>query len=170
MHLSGIGNGYVGTTIARCFAELGHEVVNVDLNEGIVDAINSGKVLTQENDLPELVATHANSDGAGRLSATTEYEAILDIDVMSPCLSTPQNPDGSIDLFIIEAATTQLGEALAPKAAWHTVIVKSTVISRTTGEVITPLLRSLTTCVGVSKLIDWFRSNRDGHEPLIVED
>ena len=42
MRLSIIGSGYVGTTVAACFADLGHEVVNVDIDEEIVATINAG--------------------------------------------------------------------------------------------------------------------------------
>jgi UDPglucose 6-dehydrogenase len=41
MRVSIIGSGYVGTTIAACFAELGHEVVNVDIDDEIVETITS---------------------------------------------------------------------------------------------------------------------------------
>jgi UDPglucose 6-dehydrogenase len=140
MHLSVIGSGYVGSTIAGCFADFGHEVVNVDLDEDLVDAINSGEAPIHEEGLPEFVEMHAGSDGTRRLSATTKYEAVLDTDATFLCLPTPQEPDGSIDLSIMEAAAAQLGETLAAKDEWHTVVVKSTVVPGTTEEVITPLL------------------------------
>jgi UDPglucose 6-dehydrogenase len=140
MNISVIGSGYVGTTIAACFADLGHDVINVDLDEDIVDLINRGEPPIHEDGLPELVKTHAGQGGTGRLSATTDYEAVLETDVTFLCLPTPQNPDGSIDISIIEAGATQLGETLDNKGDWHTVIVKSTVVPGTTEEVITPLL------------------------------
>ena len=42
MEISIIGSGYVGTTVAACFADLGHGVVNVDVDGAIVEAINDG--------------------------------------------------------------------------------------------------------------------------------
>jgi UDPglucose 6-dehydrogenase len=42
MEISVIGSGYVGTTIAACSTDLGHEVVNIDIDEDIVETINSG--------------------------------------------------------------------------------------------------------------------------------
>ena len=140
MRLSIIGSGYVGTTVAACFADLGHDVVNVDIDEEIVDAINDGRASIHEAGLDELVAEHAGPDGTGRLRATTDYGAVLDTDVTFLCLPTPQNDDGSIDLSIMEAGATQLGETLADATEWHTVVVKSTVVPGTTEDAITPSL------------------------------
>ena len=142
MDVSIIGSGYVGTTVAACFADLGHEVVNVDVDREIVDAINDGEAPIHEDGLAELVADHAGPDGTGRLEATTDYEAVLDTDVTFLCLPTPQNDDGSIDLSIMEAAAEQLGTTLAAKDAWHTVVVKSTVVPGSTEEAITPILEA----------------------------
>ena len=144
MDLSVIGSGYVGTTIAACFADLGHNVVNVDIDEDTVDAINSGSPPIHEDGLPELVAKHAGEDGTGRLEATTEYEAVVETDVTFLCLPTPQNEDGSIDLSIMEAGAEQLGQTLAQKDAWHTVVVKSTVVPGSTEDVITGILEAET--------------------------
>ena len=140
MYLSVIGSGYVGTTIATCFADLGHEVINIDIDEDIVETINSGTPPIHEDGLPELVAEHVGQDGTGRLRATTEYDAILDTDATFLCLPTPQNDDGSIDLSIMEAGAVQLGKTLEATDDWHTVVVKSTVIPGTTEDVITPIL------------------------------
>ena len=140
MELSVIGSGYVGTTIAACFADLGHEVINIDIDEDIVETINTGTPPIHEDGLPELVAEHAAQDGTGRLRATTEYDAILDTDATFLCLPTPQNDDGSIDLSIMEAGAVQLGKTLEATADWHTVVVESTVVPGSTEDVITLIL------------------------------
>ena len=140
MDLTVIGSGYVGTTIAACFADLGHDVTNVDVDAAVVDRINAGEAPIHEEGLPELVARHAGEDGTGRLRATTDYGAVLDSDVTFLCLPTPQAADGSIDLGIMEAGTAQLGDVLGRKDGWHTVVVKSTVVPGSTEEVVTPVL------------------------------
>ncbi|WP_049980124.1 UDP-glucose 6-dehydrogenase AglM [Halolamina rubra] len=140
MHLSVIGSGYVGTTIAACFADPGHQVTNIDIDESIVDAINAGDAPIHEDGLPELIEQHAGDDGTGRLRATTNYDTVLDTDVTFLCLPTPQKEDGSIDLSIMEAGAKQLGATLADKDDWHTVVVKSTVVPGTTEETITSIL------------------------------
>ncbi|TKX41353.1 UDP-glucose 6-dehydrogenase AglM [Halorubrum sp. CGM4_25_10-8A] len=142
MEISIVGSGYVGTTVAACFADLGHDVVNVDVDEEIVTAINDGDAPLHEEGLPELVADHAGPEGTGRLRATTDYTAVLDTDVTFLCLPTPQNDDSSIDLSVMEAGAAQLGQTLADKPDWHTVVVKSTVVPGTTEEAITPIVEA----------------------------
>ena len=140
MRVSIIGSGYVGTTIAACFADLGHDVVNVDIDQEIVDTINAGMAPIHEDGLSALIAEHAGPNSTGQLTATTDYDAVLATDVTFLCLPTPQNADGSIDLSIMEAAAEQLGSTLAAKDEWHTIVLKSTVVPRTTEETVTPLL------------------------------
>jgi len=144
MHLSVVGSGYVGTTIAACFADLGHDVVNIDIDEEIVAAINNAEAPIHEDGLPELLEKHAGPNSTNRLRATTDYAEILDTDVTFLCLPTPQNDDGSIDLSIMKAGAEQLGETLADKLDWHTVVVKSTVVPGSTEDVMTPILEEAT--------------------------
>jgi len=134
MEISVLGSGYVGTTIAACFADLGHEVTAIDIDEEIVSAINAGEAPIHEPGLDELVATHAGEN----LTATTDYAAVPETDVTFMALSTPSKPDGSIDTSIIESAATMLGEAIADTDTVHQVVVKSTVVPGTTEDVIAP--------------------------------
>ena len=138
MRISIIGSGYVGTTIAACFADLGHEVVNVDINEEIVTAINSGESPIHEPGLDDLIATH----GGDTLTATTAYDDVLDTEITFLALPTPSREDGSIDTSIIEAAAETLGDTLQDKDGDHTVVTKSTVIPTTTSETLAPILET----------------------------
>ena len=138
MRISIIGSGYVGTTIAACFADLGHEVVNVDIDEEIVTAINSGESPIHEPGLDELIATH----GGDTLTATTAYDDVLDTEITFLALPTPSREDGSIDTSIIEAAAESLGETLQDKDGDHVVVTKSTVIPTTTTETLAPILEA----------------------------
>jgi UDPglucose 6-dehydrogenase len=130
-----VGSGYVGTTIAACFADLGHEVVNVDVDEDLVATINDGEAPIHEPGLEERIAAHAGS----RLRATTDYDAVRETDVTFLALPTPSREDGSIDTSIMETGSESLGEALAGKDD-HTVVVKSTVVPGTTENVVEPAL------------------------------
>ena len=132
MHVSIVGSGYVGTTVAACLADLGHDVVNIEIDEDIVEAINAGEAPIHEAGLAERIAEHAGS----RLRATTEYGAVVDTDVTLLCLPTPQEDDGSLDLAIMQAGAESLGDALAEKDGEHLVVVKSTVLPGTTEEVV----------------------------------
>ncbi|MDS0282296.1 UDP-glucose 6-dehydrogenase AglM [Haloarcula onubensis] len=137
MNVSIVGSGYVGTTVAACLADLGHEVTTIDIDEDIVDAINDGEAPIHEPGLDELVAEH----GGSRLRATTDYDAIRDTELTMLALPTPSNADGSIDLQYMEAGAASVGEALAAAADReepHLVVTKSTVIPRTTDERLAP--------------------------------
>ncbi|MFC6717303.1 UDP-glucose 6-dehydrogenase AglM [Natrialbaceae archaeon GCM10025810] len=150
MNVSIIGSGYVGTTIAACLADLGHDVVNVEIDEGIVETINAGEAPIHEEGLAERIAEHAGT----RLRATTDYDAVRETDVTFLCLPTPQADDGSLDLTVMRAGSESLGRALAPKVADedaddHLVVVKSTVLPGTTEEVVGPILeRESGTAIG----------------------
>ncbi|MFU1782665.1 UDP-glucose 6-dehydrogenase AglM [Haloarcula japonica] len=138
MNVSIVGSGYVGTTVAACLADLGHEVVTIDIDEGIVDAVNDGRSPIHEPGLDELVAEH----GGGRLRASTDYDEILDTELTMLALPTPSNDDGSIDLQFMEAGAASVGEALAgaenATADPHLVVTKSTVVPNTTEDRLAP--------------------------------
>ncbi|WP_417935967.1 nucleotide sugar dehydrogenase [Haloarcula saliterrae] len=137
MNVSIVGSGYVGTTVAACLADLGHEVTAIDIDEAIVAGINDGESPIHEPGLDELVADH----GGGRLRATTDYGAVRDTELTMLALPTPSNDDGSIDLQFMEAGAASVGEALAAGAGSdrpHLVVTKSTVIPRTTDERLAP--------------------------------
>ncbi|WP_338729817.1 UDP-glucose 6-dehydrogenase AglM [Haladaptatus sp. DJG-WS-42] len=139
MNISIVGSGYVGTTIAACFADLGHDVTAIDIDETVVSKLNDGEAPIHEPGLADLVKTHAGTS----LRATTDYSAVRETDVTFLALTTPSNPDGSIDLSIMKAGTRSLGDALAEKDDYHLVVVKSTVTPGTTGDVVRPLLEEV---------------------------
>ncbi|MGQ3410861.1 UDP-glucose 6-dehydrogenase AglM [Natrinema sp. LN54] len=138
MNVSIVGSGYVGTTVAACLADLGHDVINIEIDEDIVDAINAGEAPIHESGLAERIAEHAGTN----LRATTEYDDVRDTDVTFLCLPTPQSDDGSLDLAIMRAGAESLGRALADKDDDHLVVVKSTVLPGTTEDVVGPILES----------------------------
>jgi len=136
MNVSIVGSGYVGTTVAACLADMGHEVTNVDIDEDVVAAINDGEAPIHEPGLADLIDEHAGR----RLHATTDYDAVRETDVTFLALPTPSEDDGSNDLTYMEAGARSLGEALASKDDDHLVVVKSTVVPGSTDEVIVPAI------------------------------
>ncbi len=137
MKISIIGTGYVGTVSAACFAELGHEVICVDVDRSKIDKINAGIPPIYEEGLPELLKKHAGK----RLSATSDYDsAVMNSDVSFICVGTPSDSDGNIDLSIIKAASTSLGDSLRAKKGYHVIVVKSTVVPETTEKVVLPIV------------------------------
>lgn len=136
MKVSIIGSGYVGTTLAACLAELGHDVTAIDIDKKIVDSINAGQSPIHEPRLEELLSEHVDN----HLVATTDYDSIRESDVIFLALTTPSHSDGSIDLSIIKAAAETVGQTLAETDGGYLVVTKSTVIPGTTDEVLSPLL------------------------------
>ncbi len=137
MKISIIGSGYVGSVTAACFAEVGHEVVCVDIDEQKVEQINAGIPPIYEEGLEELLKKYAGK----KLIATSDYEfAVQETDISFICVGTPSAEDGSIDLSIVRAATTSIGAALAKKGGYHVIVVKSTVVPETTEKFVLPLL------------------------------
>lgn len=137
MKISIIGTGYVGTVSAACFAELGHEVICVDVDKLKIDQINSGIPPIYEEGLPELLKKHAGK----RLSAIADYDfAVANSDVSFICVGTPSDSDGNIDLGIIKAASVSLGDSLRAKKGYHVIVVKSTVVPETTEKVVLPVI------------------------------
>ena len=138
MHITVIGSGYVGTTISACFAEMGHTVTAIDIDQEIVDTVNAGEAPISEPGLEELIAKHAG----GRFTASTSYDAVPESDVTFLAIGTPSNADGSIDLAGLEAAAKATGEALAEKTDRHLVVIKSTVTPPSIRKILEPAIRA----------------------------
>ena len=102
-----IGTGYLGATHAVCMAELGHQVLGLDIDEAKVAALNNGVVPFFEPGLPELLAKQLD---AGRLHFTTSYEQVGQFgDVHLVCVGTPQKQgEFAADMTYVDAAFRRL--------------------------------------------------------------
>jgi len=137
LKVSVIGSGYVGTVTAACFAELGHNVVCIDIDPEKVDMINRGKPPIYEEGLEELLNKHVGKN----IRATTDYDdAVTNTDISFICVGTPSDDNGNIDLGIVKAASQSLGSAIGKKDGYHVVVVKSTVVPETTEKVVVPII------------------------------
>ena len=138
MKISVIGTGYVGLITGTCLAELGNEVMLVDIVRDKVDKINRGIPPVYE---PGLDAMLKRNLASGRLRAMMHIEpAIAGSDVTFICVGTPSRKDGSIDLGFVGKASEDVGKALREKAGYHVVAIKSTVIPGTTEGMVTKAL------------------------------
>ena len=138
MKVSVFGLGYVGSVSAASFAADGHTVVGVDVNPGKVASLNEGRSPIVEKGLDELIRDNAAN---GRLRATTDTKEAVDATELSLiCVGTPSRKNGSLDLSYLERVCEQIGEALADKAGYHVVVVRSTVLPGTTHGVVIPAL------------------------------
>jgi UDPglucose 6-dehydrogenase len=117
-----IGSGYLGAVHATCMADLGHEVVAVDVDGAKVEALSAGTPLFFEPGLDDLLAQTLST---GRLLFTTDYTELGGADVVFLCVGTPQVVGGAQANtgFLFDA-----GRRLAPHLGEHTLVVgKSTV-------------------------------------------
>ena len=137
MHVSVVGSGYVGTTVAACLADLGHDVVAVDIDRDVVDAINAGESPIHEPGLDERITRTAGET----LRATTDYAAVPETDITFVAIQTPSNADGRIDTSALEAASETTGDALAGVDE-HVVVVKSTVVPGVVTDRLKPRLQA----------------------------
>src|SRR5689334_4672717 len=117
-----IGTGYVGLTTGACFADLGNDVVCLDIDEGKVARLRRGELPIYEPGLEEVVERNVR---AGRLSFTSDYtEAVPGAEFLFIAVNTPQSANGHADMSYVETAAAMLAQHLdAPTI----VVNKSTV-------------------------------------------
>ncbi|MEU9381084.1 UDP-glucose/GDP-mannose dehydrogenase family protein [Streptomyces sp. NPDC048279] len=129
MRLTVTGTGYLGATHAACMAELGHEVLGVDVDPDKVAALRAGRVPFHEPGLSGLIARHTAS---GRLRFTTDHAAAGAFgEVHFVCVGTPQRPGSEgADLTHVDAAFAAIAGHAAPGAL---IVGKSTVPVGTAG-------------------------------------
>ncbi len=121
--ISVFGTGYLGATHAAGMAELGHEVIGVDVDEAKIERLRNGEVPFFEPGLPELLKKHVDS---GQLRFTTDpAEAAAFADVHFIGVGTPQKPgENAADMRFVNAVIDTLGPLLTRPAV---VFGKSTV-------------------------------------------
>ncbi|MGW0672562.1 UDP-glucose dehydrogenase family protein [Streptomyces sp. NPDC002746] len=131
MRVSVIGCGHLGIPHAAAMAELGHEVIGVDVDQAKVDRLNAGECPIYERGLPELLARHTHR---GRLRFTTDIRAAADFaELHFIGVGTPIDADGrSYDTAQVFGAIRQLAPHLDRQC---TIIGKSTVTVGTTAKV-----------------------------------
>lgn len=122
MNIAIVGTGYVGLVSGTCFAEMGVNVICVDVNKEKINALVGGQIPIYEPGLDEMVLRNYRE---GRLNFTTDLVSVLDnVDVVFSAVGTPPDEDGSADLQYVLAVARQFGQNIKK----YTVLVtKSTV-------------------------------------------
>jgi len=129
--LTVIGTGYLGATHAAAMAEIGHDVLGIDVDPAKVDRLNAGDVPFFEPGLPELLR---RNEEAGRLRFTTSYDDIGAFgDVHFLCVGTPQRKgEFAADMTYVDGAVSALLEVIR---AGSVVVGKSTVPAGTAARI-----------------------------------
>ena len=122
MKVSVIGTGYVGLVSGACLAEVGNDVLCLDVDSAKIKILEEGGIPIHELGLLEMVRRNV---AAGRLKFTTNIEqSVLFGDVQFIAVGTPPDEDGSADLQYVVAAARNIGRHMT---SYKVVVDKSTV-------------------------------------------
>ena len=122
MKITVIGSGYVGLVSGACLAELGNDVICLDVDPKKIDILNNGGVPIYEPGLEEVIRSNV---AAGRLRFTTDVaESVAHGLVQMIAVGTPSGEDGSADLQYVIAAARAIGRAMTE---YKVIVDKSTV-------------------------------------------
>ena len=136
--LSVIGLGKLGIPMLAAFASKGFEVIGSDLNADVVRLINEEKSPVVEPSCSELL-----KENKSRIYATTDvYECVQKSEVTFIIVPTPSDDSGAFTNEFVLDAITKVGEALRNKNSYHLVVVTSTVMPGSSGNVIMPALEN----------------------------
>ena len=131
-----IGAGYVGLTTGACLADLGNEVVVVDINKAKIAELKNHRVPFYEPGLSELVERNMK---AGRLKFTTAYEdAIPGAEYAIIAVSTPEGEGGEADLSYVEAAANSIADCMDGPL----VVVNKSTVPPLTGDMVASVLKN----------------------------
>jgi GDP-mannose 6-dehydrogenase len=138
MKISIFGLGYVGCVTAACLAHDGHQVIGVEVNPHKLTLLQAGCSPIAEPGLDALIAEVVQ---AGTLQLTSESAvAVQHSDLSLICVGTPSDSTGRPNLHYVTTVAREIGQALAMKASYHTVVVRSTVLPGTVEATVLPLL------------------------------
>jgi len=132
-HIAIIGLGYVGLPLATAFAKAGFRVTGVDVDRHKVESIGTGRSYIPDV-ADEDLAPHVR---AGRLTATSDYDVLRQMDAIFICVPTPYDAQRAPDLSYIRAASRGIEPRLRPG---QLVVLQSTTYPGTTEEIVQPIL------------------------------
>src|SRR6478672_4737344 len=130
-----VGLGYVGLPLAVEFARHGSTTVGIDLDQRKIDAINRG-----ESYIPDVASADVRTlVDAGRLSATSDFAVVAELDTINICVPTPLRKTKDPDMSYIVSAVEQIALHLHPGML---IILESTTYPGTTEELVQPMLEA----------------------------
>ena len=131
-----VGAGYVGLTTGACLADLGNDVIVVDIDQAKVEQLRHHGLPFYEPGLQEVVERNTR---AGRLSFTTSFaEGIQGSDYAFLAVSTPEGEGGQADVSAVEKATAAIAEAMDGPL----VIVNKSTVPIGTGDMVSEIVAS----------------------------
>jgi UDPglucose 6-dehydrogenase len=129
-----VGTGYVGLTTGVCFADLGNNVVCIEINPDKLATLRAGHTPIYEPGLQEVLERNLR---AHRIRFTDDYtDALADAEFIFITVGTPMGDDGAADLSQVEAAASSIGRHLRRSA----VIIDKSTVPVGTGDLVTEIV------------------------------
>lgn len=116
-----VGTGYVGLVSGTCFAELGHQVLCIDINEAKIAELRKGNSPIYEPGLSDMLKRNISMD---RIAFSTDYRDIANSEFIFLAVDTPPKENGEADLSRIESAAKSTAQNMKDGAI---IVLKSTV-------------------------------------------
>src|SRR3989338_332454 len=136
MKIAVAGAGYVGLVTAACLAELGNEVICVDIDEDKISSLNGGIIPIYEPGLEELAIRNKNRH---RLAFSTDLRrAIKESDIVFICVGTPPKENGEADLSHVENVARTIAEVMDS----YKVIVEKSTVPVETGDMVAKSIKA----------------------------
>ncbi|HEY0060508.1 MAG TPA: UDP-glucose/GDP-mannose dehydrogenase family protein [Telluria sp.] len=136
MKITVIGTGYVGLVTGTCLAEMGNQVLCLDLDKQKIACLNDGEVPIHEPGLLELIRRNV---AAGRLRFTSDVEFSVGFGTMQfIAVGTPPDEDGSADMQYVLAAARSIGKYMTG----YKVVVNKSTVPVGTGDRVAEVLRA----------------------------
>lgn len=141
MNVAVVGTGYVGLVTGTCFAEMGNNVICVDIDEDKIEKLSGGEVTIFE---PGLEVFFERGRRENRLRFTTDLaDAVEAAEVIFLALPTPPGENGSADLSYVLGVAEQIGDLLAGHLDWgYRVIVDKSTVPVGTAERVTAVIEA----------------------------
>jgi UDP-N-acetyl-D-glucosamine dehydrogenase len=128
-----VGLGYAGLPLAIVFADAGFQVTGIDLNETRVSSVNERRSYLVD------VPSERYEAAGDRLSATSDYAAVSELDALTICVPTPLSKTRTPDISFVVSAAEAVQRQLRPG---QLVILQSTTYPGTTLEILLPILET----------------------------
>lgn len=130
-----IGVGYVGLVTGTCLADMGNEVIGVDIDKKRIDDLNKGIIPIYEPGLADLVVKNVEQK---RLSFTTEIgKAIKESEIIFIAVGTPPLPDGTADLTYVKNVAEDIGKNIDG----YKVVVNKSTVPIGTGDMVSRIIK-----------------------------
>ena len=126
MDISIIGSGYVGLVTGACFADVGHNVICVDNDEGKIRTLQAGGIPIYEPGLEEII--HRNVSAHRLHFSSSIREGVDKSQIVFIAVPTPPQPNGDVDLSFIEKVSREIADVLTD---YRVIVDKSTVPVKT---------------------------------------